>query len=158
MPYLFEARKRGVKFDVGHGGGSFLWRQAARALPQGWIPDSISTDLHITSMNAGMKDMATTMSKILILGVSLADVIKMSTWNPAQQIKRPDLGHLTEEAVADVTVLRLRKGDFGYVDVRNARQKGTQKLECELTIRGGQVVYDLNGLASQDWQKLGTRD
>jgi dihydroorotase len=158
MPYLAEARKRGVKFDVGHGGGSFVWRQAARAIPQGWTPDSISTDLHITSMNAGMKDMATTMSKILILGVPLADVIKMSTWNPAQQMKRPDLGHLTEEAVADVAVLRLRKGDFGYLDVRNALHKGNQKLECELTIRGGRVVYDLNGLAGQDWQKMGTRE
>ncbi len=155
LPYLFEARKRGVKFDVGHGGGSFVWRQAARAIPQGWIPDSISTDLHTGSMNAGMKDMATTMSKILILGVPLADVIKMSTWNPAQQFKRADLGHLTEGAEADVAVLALRKGDFGFLDVRGARNKGTQKLECEMTIRGGQVVWDLNGRAGQDWQKLG---
>ena len=156
-PYLFEARKRGVKFDVGHGGGSFLWRQAARALPQGWIPDSISTDLHITSMNAGMKDMATTMSKILILGVPLADVIKMSTWNPAQQIQRPDLGHLTEGAAADVAVLRLMKGDFGFLDVRSARFRGNQKLECELTLRDGRVVWDLNGRAGEDWQKLGMK-
>jgi len=156
LPYLFEARKRGVKFDVGHGGGSFYWRQAARAIPQKWIPDSISTDLHITSMNAGMKDMATTMSKILILGVPLADVIQMSTWNPSQQIKRPDLGHLSEGAGADVAVLRLRKGDFGFLDVRGARHKGSQKLECELTIRDGRVVWDLNGLAGEDWQKLGT--
>jgi dihydroorotase len=157
MPYLFEARKRGVKFDVGHGGGSFYWRQAARALPQGWIPDSISTDLHIGSMNAGMKDMATTMSKILILGVPLAKVIEMSTWNPAQQFKRADLGHLTEGAEADVAVLALKKGDFGFLDVRNARHKGNQKLECELTLRAGQVVWDLNGRAGEDWQKLGTR-
>ena len=156
-PYLFAARKRGVKFDVGHGGGSFVWRQAARALPQGWIPDSISTDLHITSMNAGMKDMATTMSKILILGVPLAGVIKMSTWSPAQQIQRPDLGHLTEGAAADVAVLRLMKGDFGFLDVRSARHRGAQKLECELTLRDGRVVWDLNGRAGEDWQKLGMK-
>ena len=109
-------------------------------------------------MNAGMKDMATTMSKILILGVPLADVIKMSTWNPAQQFKRADLGQLTEGADADVAVLGLRKGDFGFLDVRGAKHQGTQKLECEMTIRAGQVVWDLNGRAGQDWQKLGTRN
>ena len=156
LPYLFQARGRGVKFDVGHGGGSFVWRQAARAFPQGWTPDSISTDLHITSMNAGMKDMATTMSKILILGASLPDVIQMSTWSPAQQILRPDLGHLTEGAGADLAVLRLHKGDFGFLDVRRAVHQGDRKLECELTIRAGQVVWDLNGRAGEDWRKMGT--
>lgn len=155
LSYLFEARKRGVKFDVGHGGGSFLWRQADPAIKQGWIPDSISTDLHVTSMNAGMKDMTTTMSKILILGVPLPDVIKMSTINPANEIKRPDLGHLSVGAGADVTVLRVIEGNFGYIDVRNASHPGNRKIICELTIRNGQVVWDLNGRAAQDWQKLG---
>ena len=155
LPYLPQARKRGVKFDVGHGGGSFLWRQAAPAIKQGWIPDSISTDLHVGSMNAGMKDMTTTMSKILILGVPLDQVIRMSTLNPALQIKRADLGHLTAGADADVAVLRVRTGEFGYLDVKGARQMGRQKIECELTIRNGQVVWDLNGLAGDDWQKLG---
>ncbi len=157
LPYLFQARKRGVKFDVGHGGGSFLWRQADPAIKQGWIPDSISTDLHVTSMNAGMKDMTTTMSKILILGVPLADVIKMSTLSPALEIKRPDLGTLSVGADADVAVLRLLTGNFGYLDVGNARHSGNQKLICELTIRNGRVVWDLNGLAGQDWQKLGPK-
>jgi dihydroorotase len=156
LPYLFQARQRGVKFDVGHGAGSFLWRQAAPAIRQGWIPDSISTDLHVRSMNGGMKDMTTTMSKILILGVPFEQVIRMSTINPALEIKRPDLGHLTPGANADVAVLRLRTGEFGYLDVRNARQAGKQKIECELTIRDGQVVWDLNGLAGDDWHKLGT--
>jgi dihydroorotase len=157
LPYLFQARRRGVKFDVGHGGGSFLWRQALPAIRQGWIPDSISTDLHITSMNAGMKDMTTTMSKILNLGVPLADVIRMSTLSPAAQIHRGDLGHLDAGADADVAVLRLVKGEFGFLDVRNARHSGNQKLECELTLRGGQVVWDLNGRAGEDWQKLPPR-
>ena len=106
-------------------------------------------------MNAGMKDMTTTMSKILILGVPLPDVIKMSTWNPAQQIKRPEFGHLTVGAVADVAVLRLLNGNFGYLDVRSARNIGNQKLICELTIHNGEVVWDLNGRAGEDWQKLG---
>ncbi|HYM12338.1 MAG TPA: amidohydrolase/deacetylase family metallohydrolase [Bryobacterales bacterium] len=154
LPYLFAARKRGVKFDVGHGGGSFLWRQAWPAIHQGWIPDSISTDLHHTSMNAGMKDMTTTMSKILIAGVPLADVVKMSTMNPASEIKRPELGNLSVGSDADVAVLRLLTGEFGYLDVGNARQMGNQKLISELTVRHGRVVWDLNGRAGQDWHKL----
>jgi dihydroorotase len=154
-PYLFEARKRGVIFDVGHGGGSFLWRQAGPAVKQGFVPDSISTDLHINSMNAGMKDMLNVMSKFLALGMSLDDVIVRSTWHPARQIKRDELGNLSVGAPADVAVLRLVKGNFGFVDVYGARASGNEKLIAELTLRGGKVVYDLNGITSEDWQSLG---
>lgn len=151
---LWEGRKRGVIFDVGHGGGSFLWRVAAPAVREGFLPDSISTDLHIGSMNAGMKDMLNVMDKFLALGVSLEDVILRSTWNPAREIKHEELGHLSVGALADVAVLRLEKGNFGFVDMHGARQKGTQKLTCELTLRDGKVVYDLNGLTRPDWQTL----
>jgi dihydroorotase len=154
-PYLFEARKRGVIFDVGHGGGSFVFRQAAPAIKQGFLPDSISTDLHITSMNAGMKDMLNVMSKFLNLGLSLEDVILRSTWNPAREIKREELGHLSVGAPADVSVLRLEQGQFGFVDVYGARLRGTQRLAAELTIREGMVVWDRNGLTREDWDKLG---
>jgi dihydroorotase len=154
LPYLFEARKRGIVFDVGHGGGSFLFRQAVPAVKQGFIPDTISTDLHITSMNAGMKDMLNVMSKFLNMGMTLDDVILRSTWRPAQAIRREELGHLSVGAPADVSVLRLRKGEFGFVDVYGARLRGTQKLECELTLRDGMVVWDLNGLTREDWDKL----
>jgi dihydroorotase len=154
LPYLFEARKRGVIFDVGHGGGSFLWRQAAPAMKQGWIPDSISTDLHVTSMNGGMKDMLNVMSKFLIMGMSLDEVILRSTWHPAREMKRDDLGHLSVGAPADVAVMRLVKGDFGFVDVYGARKKGTQKLVGELTVRDGKVVWDLNGISREEWDKL----
>jgi dihydroorotase len=153
LPALLEARKRGVKFDVGHGGGSFVWFLAVPAIRAGWVPDSISTDLHVGSMNAGMKDMPTTMSKILNLGVPLYDVIRMSTINPATQIRRPQYGHLSVGAGADVAVLRLDKGQFGFQDARGARLTGTQKLICEMTIRDGKVVWDLNGRAGEDWQK-----
>jgi len=152
MPYLFEARKRGVLFDVGHGAGSFLFRQAVPAVKQGFIPDSISTDLHTASMNAGMKDMINVMSKFLNLGMSLQDVILRSTWNPARQIKRPDLGHLGAGSTADVAVLSVQKGNFGFIDIGGGKLIGTQKLECDLTIRDGKVVWDLNGLASPDWK------
>jgi dihydroorotase len=155
LPYLLEARKRGIIFDVGHGGGSFLFRQAVPAVKQGFIPDSISTDLHIGSMNAGMKDMLNVMSKFLNLGMAIDDVILRSTWNPAREIRREELGHLTPGAPADLAVLRLREGDFGFVDVYGARMKGTQKLECELTVRDGRVVWDLNGMTREDWDKLG---
>src|SRR5579872_2248423 len=157
LPYLFEARKRGVIFDVGHGGGSFLFRQAVPAVHQGWVPDSISTDLHIGSMNAGMKSMLNVMSKFLNIGMPLDDVVARSTWNPAREIKHEDLGNLSVGAPADVAVLRLEHGDFGFVDVNGARMRGNQKLDCELTIRDGKVVYDLNGITREDWDKLGLR-
>ncbi len=151
--YLFDAQKRGVIFDVGHGGGSFVWSHAVPAVKQGFLPNSISTDLHITSMNAGMKDMLNVMSKFLNLGMSLDDVVARSTWNPAREIKREELGNLAVGAPADVAVLRLVKGDFGFIDVNGDRMSGNQKLVGELTIRAGKVVYDLNGIASEDWQK-----
>ncbi|HXI41236.1 MAG TPA: amidohydrolase/deacetylase family metallohydrolase [Bryobacteraceae bacterium] len=154
-PYLFEARKRGVIFDVGHGGGSFLFRQAVPAMQQGFVPDSISTDLHIGSMNAGMKNMLNVMSKFLNMGMPVDDVIGRSTWNPAREIKHEELGNLSVGAGADVAVLRLEHGDYGFVDVNGARFRGHQKLVCELTVRDGKVVYDLNGITREDWDKLG---
>lgn len=151
-PYLRQARKRGVKFDVGHGAGSFWWKQAVPAVRQGFWPDSISTDLHIISMNAGMKNMTNVMSKFLNLGVPLYDVIKMATANPAAQIQRPELGHLGVGAGADIAVLRLETGNFGFLDARGARLRGSVRLRCELTLRDGRVVWDLNGLAGEDWK------
>jgi len=153
--YLLEARKRGVIFDVGHGGGSFVFRQAVPAMKQGFIPDSISTDLHISSMNAGMKDMLNVMSKFLNMGMTIEDLILRCTWNPARQIKREELGHLSVGAPDDISVLRLEQGNFGFVDVYGARLKGARKLAAELTIRNGLIIWDLNGLAREDWDKLG---
>jgi dihydroorotase len=153
-PALFEARKRGVIFDVGHGGGSFLWRIAVPAVKAGFLPDSISTDLHIGSMNSGMKDMLNVMDKFLAMGLSLDDVILRSTWNPAREIGHEELGHLSTGAAADIGVFRLEQGRFGFVDMYGARLNGTQKLAAELTLRDGKVVYDLNGLTRPDWTTL----
>src|SRR3989454_3582116 len=153
-PGLWDGRKRGVIFDVGHGGGSFAWRIAVPAMKEKFVPDSISTDLHIGSMNAGMKDMLNVLSKFLAMGLSIDDVILRSTWNPAREIKREDLGHLSSGAVADIAVFKLEKGSFGFVDMYGARLRGTQKLTCELTLREGKVVYDLNGITRPDWDKL----
>jgi len=151
LPYLFEARKRGIIFDVGHGGGSFSWRQAIPAVKQGFIPDSISTDLHVDSINAGMKDMLNLLSKFLAMGMSLDTVIACATWHPAREIHREELGHLSIGSPADVAVLRLVDGDFGFIDSANRRFRGKQKLIGELTLREGRVVWDLNGMNSEDW-------
>jgi dihydroorotase len=151
---MVEGRKRGVIFDVGHGGGSFAWRIAVPIIKQGFLPDSISTDLHASSMNAGMKDMLNVMSKFLALGLSVDDVIAKSTWNPAREIHHEELGQLTVGAIADVAVLRVATGDFGFVDMYGARMNGRQKFICEMTLRDGKVAYDLNGISRPDWKTL----
>jgi dihydroorotase len=151
---MFEGRKRGVIFDVGHGGGSFAWRIAVPAIKEGFVPDSLSTDLHVGSMNSGMKDMLNVMDKFLAMGRSLDDVVRWSTWNPAREIKHEELGHLSAGASADIAVLRLETGSYGFVDTYGARLRGTQKLTCELTLRDGKVVYDLNGMTRPDWHTL----
>ena len=150
-PFIFEAQKRGIIFDVGHGGGAFFFNQAIPSIQQGFIVDVISSDLHTGSMNSGMKDMANLLSKFLNMGLSVQDVIIRATWKPANVIKRPDLGNLSVGTVADVAVFSLRKGDFGFLDVYRNKMKGTQKLEAELTIRAGKIVWDLNGISAPLW-------
>ncbi len=150
-PFIFEAQKRGIIFDVGHGGGAFYFAQAVPSIQQGFVANTISSDLHVGSMNSGMKDMANLLSKFMAMGLSLQDVILRATWNPALVIKRPDLGNLSVGSVADVAVFNLRKGDFGFLDVKGKKLAGTKKLEAELTLRAGKIVWDLNGLGSTVW-------
>jgi dihydroorotase len=147
-PFVYEARKRGIIFDVGYGGISFAYSQAIPALKEGFFPNSISTDLHVGSMNDAMKDMLTCMSKFLAMGMPLHDVIQASTSNPAKEIKHEELGTLTTGAGADVAILSIRDGKFGYFDYTGYKMNATQKFECELTIRAGKIVYDLNGIAT----------
>lgn len=152
-PHWLEAQKNGFIFDVGHGGGSFFYPVAIPATQQGFWPNTISTDLHTGSMNAGMKDMLNVVSKMIDLGMPLQKVIEASTWKPAQVIHREDLGNLSEGSEADIAVFRLIKGDFGFVDSRRAMKPGNQKLETELTLRAGRIVWDLNGIASPKWDE-----
>jgi dihydroorotase len=151
-PFVFEAQKRGIIFDVGHGGGAFSFRQAVPSLQQGFFPDVISSDLHKDSMNGAFKDMANLLSKFMNMGMSLYDVIACATWKPAQVISKEDLGHLSIGAVADIAVFSLREGSFGFQDIRRTKIDGTQKLEAELTLRAGRVVWDLNGLSAVPWE------
>ena len=151
--FAWKAQERGIIFDVGHGGGSFLFEQVVPAMKQNFKPNTISTDLHTGSMNAGMKDVVNIMSKFLNLEMPVAEVIEATTWNSAKAIKREELGHLSEGAVADVTILNLHNGNFGFIDSKGKKMSGEQKLECEVTIREGKVVYDLNGLAATFWNE-----
>lgn len=151
---LWEGRKRGVIFDVGHGGGSFAWRVAVPAIKEGFLPDSISTDLHADSMNAGMHDMLNVMDKFLALGLTVDQVVARSTWNPAREIQHEELGNLSVGAPADVAVLRVLNSDYGFIDMYGAKLQGHQKFECEMTLRDGKVVYDLNGLGRPEWDTL----
>ncbi len=156
-PAWREARKRGIIFDVGHGAGSLVLRFAVPAMKQGFAPDSISTDLHTASMNGGMKDIVNVMSKFLNLGMPLPEVIQKSTWNPAKEIRREQHGHLSVGAMADVAVLKLERGAFGFIDTGKSMLKGTQKLTCEMTLSSGQVMWDLNGRASESWEKTASQ-
>jgi dihydroorotase len=151
---MTEARKRGVIFDVGHGNGSFAWRVAVPALKQGFLPDSISTDLHVGSMNSSMKDLLNVMDKFLAMGLPVDEVVRRSTWNPAREIHHEELGNLSVGAPADVAVLSLQAGRFGFTDMYGARLQAKQKLICELTVRAGKIVHDLNGISRPDWDKL----
>ena len=146
-PFVREAQQRGIIFDVGYGEISFAFSQAIPALRNGFFPNSISTDIHAHSMNTSMKDILTCMSKFLALGMNLHDVIQAVTWNPAREIHHEELGHLSVGAVADISLLDLRKGKFGFYDYTGERIASDQKFECEMTIRAGKIVYDLNGIA-----------
>lgn len=147
LPYIADAQKRGVIFDVGHGGGAFKFANAIPAIKQGFIPNTISSDLHTSSMNSAMKDMPNLMSKFMAMGLSLEDVVLRATWNPAQVIKRPLLGNLSVGTEADVAIFGVKTGDFGFLDTSRTKIKGNKRIEPEVTIRAGRVVWDLNGLS-----------
>jgi dihydroorotase len=104
-------------------------------------------------MNGGMKDLLNVMSKFLNMGLNLNEVITSVTWDAAKSIKKENLGNLSVGSIADITILNLREGDFGFIDTKNKKMNGTKKLECELTIKDGKIVYDLNGLASLKWDE-----
>lgn len=151
-PYLQAARERGVRFDVGHGGASFYFKLAVPVVEQGFWPDSISTDLHSGSIHGAATDMLNVMSKFLAMGVPLPEVIRRSTTNPATMVKRPELGQMTVGSEADLAVLQLNKGQFGFLDAKRGRINGTERLSSEMTIRAGEVVFDFNGRTGVDWR------
>jgi dihydroorotase len=155
---MIVGRKRGIYFDVGHGGGSFNWSVAVPLMKDGFQPDSISTDLHVTSMNAGMKDLLNVADKMLALGQTIPQVFEEMTEAPAHEIRHDELGNLSAGAPADVAVFSADRGKFGFVDMYNRRKDGNRKLVCQLTVRAGKLVYDLNGISSDSWNGPATSD
>lgn len=152
-PFVKDAIRKGILFDVGHGGAGFWFSQAIPAFKQGLAPNSFGTDLHRFSVNAGMKDMLNVMSKYMAIGMKLEDVILHATWAPAKAIRRHDLGHLGKGAAADVAVWSMRSGKFGFVDAGGNKIEGREKLESELTVRDGKIVWDLNGLSAKEYEQ-----
>ena len=152
-PHFIQARERGVQFDVGHGAGSFSFRIAKAAIEQGFLPDTISTDMHRASILANQATMPETMSKLLALGMELPEIIRRSTWDPAQAIGHPELGNLGQTVPADIAVLNITEGEFGLVDngTDNRVYKSDKRIVCEMTIKNGQVVWDKNGRSRDDW-------
>jgi dihydroorotase len=155
--FMWAARERGVIFDLGHGAGSFWFRNAVPAIQQGFKPDSISTDLHTGNINGTVFDMLTTVNKCMTMGLPLADVIARSTVAPAREIGHPELGTLTPGADADVAVFRLEHGSFRYADCGRAILTGSQQLVCVLTLRAGAIVYNPMAMGLPPWQEAPDR-
>jgi dihydroorotase len=155
QPYMWEARKRGVLFDVGHGSGSFWFRIAVPAIQQGFLPDTISTDLHKDSVMLPGATLTNVMSKFLNIGMTLEQVVERTTVNPARAIRRPELGTLSEGSVADIAVLALERGKFAFLDSGRGRLTADKRLRCALTVRAGKVVWDPDGLDAVDWREAG---
>jgi dihydroorotase len=151
-PFVVAARERGILFDLGHGNGSFSFAQASGALAQGFLPDSISTDIHAASLNGAMADLPAVMSKLGRLGMSLPDLIQRVTTGPAALVGRPELGHLTEGGEADIAVVQVNAGRFGFTDTTDRRIDGTTRLECAVTVRAGKVLWDRDGRTRAPWK------
>jgi dihydroorotase len=150
--HLWRARERGVLFDLGHGGASFWFRNAVPALAAGFAPDSISTDLHVSSLNGAALDTLHCASKCIAMGMPLAEAIYRTTVTPARAIRRPDLGTLSVGAEADVAVLRWVDQPRAFADCGRARLQGQGELACDMTLRAGRIVWDPSGLSMPEWQ------
>jgi dihydroorotase len=139
LPAALEAKKRGVIFDVGHGGYSFDFTVAEVAIPQGCAPDTISSDIHVVSGNTpGMPYLPWVMSKFLVLGFSLEQVIAMATINPAKIINRaPGIGTLHIGAPGDVAIMELVEGPVSFVDLPGNRREGKAYLKPVQTVMNG---------------------
>ena len=145
-PFVYKARDRGIVFDIGFGGASYLYNQGVPAVKAGFFPTTISSDLHTGSMNGPMKSMENLIGLFVATGMPLKDVIAASTWHPAKAIKREELGNLSVGSVADIAIFKVNDGKFGW-PVRGGKIEGTQRFQTEMTLRDGNIVYDLNGIA-----------
>ena len=152
---LTDARKRGVLFDLGHGTRGFWFRNAVPAARKGFLPDVLSTGMDKTSLLLPRADMMTTLSKFLNMGVTIEALVERVTMRAARAIKRPELAMLREGGLADIAVIEMQTGRFGFLDDGESRLQGDRRLRAVLTIRNGQVVWDSEGLSRTDWSKAG---
>ena len=153
-PFIKAAQERGIIFDVGHGGSSFAFKHAIPSMQQGIKPNTISTDSHMSSIMSGMKNMTNVMSKFLNIGMNMQEIIAASALKPAQVINHTELGHLSEGAIADIAILNVLEGNFGFTEKTGVgKMMGKYKIENELTIKSGKVVWDLNGLTAPLWDE-----
>ena len=159
--HYIDARKRGIKFDVGHGNNSFSFSMAKPALDQGFPPDTISTDMHRSSLHTSRAQMTEVMSKFLAMGMPMAEVVARSTWEPAKWINHTELGTLTPGALADVSILEFQDrpaglSDSGPTGYRIMRAEG--RLINQMTIKDGAVQFDYDGMGKDDWDETPTTD
>lgn len=150
--FLFEARKRGVKFDLGHGNCSFWFRNAVPAVQQGHMPHTLTTDLYWDNIAGPAIGLTNIMGKFLAMGMPFMEVLRRVTIAPGELLDHPEFGQMELGITADIAVLRLRKGHFGFADGGRARLNGTQRVECAMTLREGTVVYDPDARSMPEWE------
>lgn len=156
QPYVWEARKRGVLFDLGHGAGSLMWPVAHSATKDGFFPDTISTDLHASSIMGPKSDMPNCITKMVALGMSLEEAIRRSTVTPAQAISKfPEIGTLGAGKVADIALLKEETGVFALMDAWKKKKTVNRRIRAVATVRAGKLAVDLEGRGFPDWKEAG---
>lgn len=151
--FVKEARRRGIVFDLGHGEGSFVLRHACPAYEDGFYPDTISTDLYMDNVNGPAFDLISLMSKYLAVGMPFGEVIWHATAKPAEVIGHPELGVLREGGTADIALIRKREGTFAFPDCEGRKVTGNTKLECCMTIKDGEILYNPEAMGLPDWKE-----
>ena len=134
---MLNARKRGVLFDIGHGGGSFSFKTTRAMLANGFYPDTISSDVHTLCIEGPAFDLVTTMSKFLCMGMELHDVIAASTMNAGMMLQRPEYGSLKSGSLGDATILTIKEGKFDYFDVEGEKLVGNRRIVSEGVVLKG---------------------
>ncbi len=149
--FLFRAKEKGIKFDLGHGAGSFMFKNAIPSFAQNHLPDTLSTDLYADNVAGPVINLLHIMSKYLNIGMPLNELVARTTCAPAQVLHRPALGHLSKGACADIAVLHILKGDFGFMDSEQSCMRADKRLECVLTVRAGEIVYNPYAYGAKHW-------
>ena len=153
--YMWKARARGILFDVGHGSGSFWFRIAVPAIKQGFLPDTISTDIDKNSIMLQRAHLNNVMSKFLNIGLTFEQVIERTTVNPAKAIRRSDLGTLDEGSTADIAILKIEEGKFAFLDSGRGKLTAKKNIRCMMTVRKGEIIWDAEGISMPEWSTAG---